>query len=77
MRALIGILIVIVGVLALVVGILYLTQPSHSLPTFFPGYGAHISGKRPVRGIVAVLVGAVLMVIGAVAAATGRRAARR
>lgn len=76
MRTLIGILIVIVGVLALVAGILYLTQPVHALPTFLPGYVAHGTGKRPTRGTIGIVAGAVLMVIGAVVAATGHRRAR-
>ena len=73
MRALVGIVIVIIGVLAVVAGILYLTEPAHALPTFFPGHLAHATGKHPNRGIAGVVVGAVLIVIGAVVALTGNR----
>jgi hypothetical protein len=73
MRALLGIVIVIVGILAIVAGVLYLTQPAHALPSFFPGYAAHVVGKHPHRGIGAVVVGGVLVVIGLVVGLTGRR----
>ena len=76
MRALAGIVIVIVGVLAVIAGILYLTQPAHALPSFFPGHVAHATGKHPTRGIAGVVVGGVLIVVGAVIAVTGHRERR-
>jgi hypothetical protein len=68
--------IVIIGALAVAAGILYLTQPAHALPGFFPGHVAHATGKHPTRGIAGVVVGAVLIVIGAVVALTGDRQRR-
>jgi drug/metabolite transporter (DMT)-like permease len=73
LRALLAIVIGVVGVLAIVAGVLYLTQPAHDLPSFFPGYVAHASGKHPTRGIVGVIVGAVLIVVGLVVGLTGQR----
>jgi hypothetical protein len=75
-RALVAVVIVIVGVLGIIVGILYLTQPAHALPSFFPGYAAHVAGKHPHRGIAAIAVGAVVIVIGLVVGLTGRRQRR-
>ncbi len=73
MRALVGIVIVIVGVLAVVADILYLTEPAHPLLTFFPGHLARATGKHPNRGVAGVVVGAVVIVIGAAVALTGNR----
>ena len=44
-------------------GVLYLTQPAHSLPTFFPGYAAHVVTKHTRRGYAGIAVGAVLVII--------------
>lgn len=73
MRGLFALIVIVIGVLGIVVGVLYLTQPAHSLPTFLPGYLAHVTAKHTRRGIVAVAVGAVVLVIGVVVAMTGRR----
>jgi hypothetical protein len=73
MRLLLALLLIIIGVLGIVAGVLYLTQPAHSLPAILPGYLAHATGKHTKRGIVAVAVGAVLLLAGAVVAMTGRR----
>jgi hypothetical protein len=72
---LVGIL-VIVGVAAIVAGVLYLTQPAHSLPTFFPGYAAHVVGKHRNRGYAGIGFGAVLIIIALVVGFTGSRRRR-
>jgi hypothetical protein len=62
------VLLLVVGALAIAVGVVYLVEPSHSLPSFFPG---HLnSPARPVasaafhrkRGEVGVIAGAVLVI---------------
>ena len=73
MRSLLAVILLVAGVLGLVVGILYLTEAAGSLPTFFPGYVAHASGKLTKHGIAAVVAGAVLLALGIVAASGRRR----
>ena len=73
MRGLLAVILVVAGVLGLVVGVLYLTEAVGSLPTFLPGYVAHASGKLTKHGIAAVVIGAVLLALGIVAAAGRRR----
>ena len=63
----------IVGAAAIVAGVLYLTQPVHSLPTFFPGYAAHAVAKHTKRGYAGIALGAVLVIIGFVVAFSGSR----
>ncbi len=71
MRRLLAIIVLVVGVGAIVAGVLYLTQPAHSLPTFFPGYAAHVVGKHMKRGYAGVALGAVLVIASFVVALTG------
>lgn len=73
MRALLGVVLIVIGVLIVVVGVLYVTQPAHALPTFFPGYHVGALGKHTKRGIAALAVGGVVVIIGLVVALTGRR----
>lgn len=73
MRKVIAAILLIVGAAAIVAGVLYLTQPGHSIPTFFPGYGAHIAGKYKHRGYAGIGVGVVLVIIALVVALTGTR----
>jgi hypothetical protein len=73
MRAVLSVVLVAVGVLIVVVGVLYLTQPAHALPTFIPGYVAHATGKHPRRGIVALVVGGLLVLGGILLGVVGRR----
>ena len=73
MRRVVAISLLIVGVVAIVVGVLYLTQPAHSLPTFFPGYAAHSVGKHTKRGYAGIALGAVLVIIAFVFALSGSR----
>ncbi len=76
MRRVLPIVLLIVGVAAIVVGVLYLTQPAHSLPTFFPGYAAHVVGKHTKRGYAGIALGAVLVIVSFVVALTGPRRRR-
>jgi hypothetical protein len=68
----VGILL-IVGAAAIGTGVLYLTQPAHSLPTFFPGYAAHVVGKHRSRGEAGIAFGAVLVLIALVVGFTSSR----
>jgi hypothetical protein len=65
-RHVLAIILFIVGVAAIAAGVLYLTQPAHSLPTFFPGYA--VVGKHPKRGYAGIALGAVLVIVAFVAA---------
>lgn len=73
MRRLLAIIILVIGVAAIVTGVLYLTQPANSLPSFFPGYAAHVVGKHTHRGYAGVAFGAVLVIVSFVVALTGPR----
>ncbi len=73
MRRFLAIILLVVGVAAVVAGVLYLTQPANSLPTFFPGYAAHVVGKHMKRGYAGVALGAVLVIVAFVVALTGPR----
>lgn len=76
MSSLIRIVLVVLGILAVVVGIIYLVEPIHSLPSFFPGHAAHKHGYHHIRGYIAIAVGVILLIIGAVAGRSRRRAYR-
>lgn len=73
MRGVLTAILIIVGAAAIAAGVVYLTQPAHSLPTFFPGYSARLTGKYPHRGYAGIGVGVVLLVIALLVAATGLR----
>jgi hypothetical protein len=66
-------LLVIVGVLLIAIGVVYFVVKAGSLPSFFPGHVAGSTAHRSKHGLVAVVVGAVLLVIAAVLGAVGRR----
>jgi uncharacterized membrane protein HdeD (DUF308 family) len=76
-RTVIATLLVIIAVVAIVVGVVYLIEPAHSLPSFFPGHVKNIAGrgngKHSKRGLIAIAVGVVCLVVAVAAAATGRR----
>jgi 4-hydroxybenzoate polyprenyltransferase len=72
-RRVLAIILLVVGVAAIVAGALYLTQPAHSLPTFFPGYAAHVVAKHSKRGYAGIALGAVLVIVAFVVALTGPR----
>ena len=67
------IVLVVLGVLALAAGIIYLVEPGKSLPTFFPGYAAHLATAHWHRGLAGIVVGVVLLIIAAVTARLSRR----
>lgn len=59
-RALAAALLGLVGLLALVVGVIYLTVEAKSLPSFM-GQIHHDTAHRSLRGIVAIIVGVLLV----------------
>ena len=71
MRRVLAIILLIIGVAAIVAGVLYLTQPAGSLPSFFPGYAAHVASKHTHRGYAGIAFGAVLVIVSFVVALTG------
>jgi hypothetical protein len=75
-RRVLAIILLIVGVAAIAAGVVYLTQPAHSLPTFFPGYAAHVVGKHTKRGYAGIALGVLLVIIAFVLALTGPRPRR-
>jgi hypothetical protein len=66
------IILVVLGVLALAAGIIYLVEPAKSLPTFFPGYNAHLTTAHSRRGIAGIVVGAVLLILAGVTVTRSR-----
>jgi len=60
---LIRIVLVVLGILAVVVGVIYLTEPIHSLPSFFPGHALHGQSHHHTRGYAAIAVGVVLLIV--------------
>jgi uncharacterized membrane protein HdeD (DUF308 family) len=70
-------IIVVIGLLCIAVGVIYLVEPAHSLPSFFPSHtslrAVHANVKHTRKGMGAVVLGAVLVVVGIVVAAAGRR----
>jgi len=58
---------------SIVVGVIYFVVKAGSLPSFFPGHFAGSTAHRSKHGLVAVVVGAVLLVVAAIFAAVGRR----
>ena len=76
MRRVLAITLLIVGVAAIAAGVVYLTQPAHSLPTFFPGYAAHVVGKHTKRGYAGIALGVLLVIVAFVLALTGPRQRR-
>lgn len=71
-----GVVVLIIGLLALAAGVLYLTQPAHSLPSFFPGYHAHVLTKHHKRGLIGIAVGAVIFLVGLAMTLMGGRRGR-
>lgn len=71
----IAVVVGIIGILALAAGIVYFTVPAHSLPSFM-GTIAHSNAHRSRRGIAAVIVGVVLLVVALGLAIAGRSRGR-
>lgn len=74
MRLFVIVVLLVLGALAIAGGVIYLVEPAHSLPSFFPG---HLSNPaRPLasaefhrkKGLVGLVVGAVLVVAAVVVA---------
>jgi hypothetical protein len=70
------IILVVLGVLALAAGIIYYVEPAKSLPAFFPGHAAHLSGRHTTRGLAGIIAGAVLLIVAVIIARGGRRSSR-
>jgi succinate dehydrogenase/fumarate reductase cytochrome b subunit len=66
-------LLVMVGLVLIAVGIVYFVVKAGSLPSFFPGHLAGSTAHRSKHGLVAVVVGAVVLVLAAMVGAVGRR----
>lgn len=73
MRGVLIAILLVIGAAAIAAGVVYVTEPAHSLPTFFPGYAAHVIGKHKNRGYAGIALGAVLVVIAIAVALTGGR----
>jgi hypothetical protein len=55
----------LLGVVLLVVAAVYFLMPADQLPTFFPGYEAGVKHVHTKHGIVAGVIGLVLLAAGA------------
>jgi NADH:ubiquinone oxidoreductase subunit 5 (subunit L)/multisubunit Na+/H+ antiporter MnhA subunit len=65
MPGFVRVLLVVLGILAVIAGVIYLVEPVHSLPSFFPGH-AQGNAHHHIRGYIAIAIGVVLVIIGAV-----------
>jgi uncharacterized membrane protein HdeD (DUF308 family) len=75
MSRLLAVLLVVLGILAIVAGVIYLVEPVHALPSFFPGHALHGQTHHHIRGYVAIVVGVILLILGAMAGRSRRRGA--
>jgi len=66
-------LLVVIGLILIAVGIMYFMVKAGSLPSFIPGHIANSSAHHSKRGLVAVIVGAVVLLVAVVSASVGRR----
>jgi multisubunit Na+/H+ antiporter MnhB subunit len=74
MTRLITSLLVLIGLVLIAAGIVYFVVKAGSLPSFFPGHIAGSSAHRNKHGLVAVIVGVVVLVLAAMTPAlAGRR----
>ncbi|HEY2552083.1 MAG TPA: hypothetical protein VGI64_16065 [Streptosporangiaceae bacterium] len=73
MSRLIAVILLVLGILAIVVGVIYLVEPIHALPSFFPGHAHHGNGHHHIRGYVAIAVGVVLLIAGAISGRSRRQ----
>jgi uncharacterized membrane protein YidH (DUF202 family) len=62
-RTLIAAVLILIGVIALAVGIIYLTVEANSLPSVLGSLHGY-TGHRTKRGIAALIIGGVLVVVG-------------
>ena len=65
-------IVLILGVVAIIAGVVYLVVPAGSLPSFIPGHLAGVTAKHGSRGVAGVLLGVVLVVVGAALGRTNR-----
>ena len=72
-RKLVIALLVVIGLILIAVGIVYFTVKAGSLPSFIPGHIANSSAHHSRRGLVLVIVGAVVLLVAVVGASLGRR----
>ena len=72
-RKLFAILLVLIGLILIAAGVVYFVVKAGSLPSFVPGHIAGSSAHRTKRGLVAVIVGAVVLLVAVVTAGVGRR----
>ncbi len=70
------IILVVLGVLVMAAGIIYYVEPAKSLPAFFPGHAAHVTGRHTTRGLAGIIAGAVLLIIAVITARVRRRSSR-
>ena len=66
-------LLVLIGLVAIAVGVVYFVVKGGSLPSFIPGHKAGSGAHHDKRGVIAVVVGVVLLVIAVIGASAGRR----
>ena len=66
-------LLVLIGLVALAVGVAYFVVKGGSLPSFIPGHKAGSSTYHHKRGLIAVVVGVVVLLIAVISASVGRR----
>ena len=73
MKRLVISILVLIGLALIAVGIVYFVVKAGSLPSFFPGHVTGSTGHRNTHGLVAVVVGAVVLVLAVASASIGRR----
>ena len=66
-------LLVLIGLVALAVGVVYFVVKAGTLPSFIPGHKTGSSAHHDKRGLIAVVVGAVVLLIAVISASVGRR----
>ncbi|HUZ09392.1 MAG TPA: hypothetical protein VMU76_04410 [Acidimicrobiales bacterium] len=72
-RRFLVVLLGLVGLVLIAIGIVYFVVKAGSLPSFIPGHIAGSSSHRTKRGLVALVVGAVVLLVAVIGAAVGRR----
>jgi amino acid permease len=73
MKRLIIAIVVLIGLVFIAVGIIYFVVKAGSLPSFFPGHVKGSTNHHDKRGLIAVVIGVVLLLAPLVSASLGRR----